>query len=150
MTVLTDEKWLQLVVEQVLSNAVKYAPGGRVTMRQEMDALLIEDNGIGIAQEDLPRVFEQGFTGYNGRVDNRSTGIGLYLCRQIAGNWATPSRWIPSRGRGPGSPSVWQGHFWMWSSRTGNRCKQGTLLLVGCKKSAGYAILAVRRCANHV
>ena len=45
--------------------------------------LLIEDNGIGIAQEDLPRVFEQGFTGYNGRVDNRSTGIGLYLCRQI-------------------------------------------------------------------
>lgn len=83
MTVLTDEKWLQLVVEQVLSNAVKYAPGGRVTMRQEMDALLIEDNGIGIAQEDLPRVFEQGFTGYNGRVDNRSTGIGLYLCRQI-------------------------------------------------------------------
>lgn len=83
LTVLTDEKWLQLVVEQVLSNAVKYAPGGRVTVRREMDALLIEDTGIGIAQEDLPRVFEQGFTGYNGRVDNRSTGIGLYLCRQI-------------------------------------------------------------------
>ena len=85
MTVLTDEKWLQLVVEQVLSNAVKYAPGGRVTVRVEMEQLLIEDDGIGIAREDLPRVFEQGFTGYNGRVDKRSTGIGLYLCRQICG-----------------------------------------------------------------
>ena len=83
LSVLTDEKWLQLVVEQVLSNAVKYAPGGRVTVRAEMDQLLIEDDGIGIAQEDLPRVFERGFTGYNGRVDKRSTGIGLYLCRQI-------------------------------------------------------------------
>ena len=83
MTVLTDEKWLQLVVEQVLSNAVKYAPGGHVSVRAEMDFLLIQDNGVGIAREDLPRIFERGFTGYNGRVDKRSTGIGLYLCRQI-------------------------------------------------------------------
>jgi len=83
MRVLTDEKWLQLVVEQVLSNAVKYAPGGKVTVRTELDQLFIEDNGIGIAQEDLPRVFDRGFTGCNGRMDKRSTGIGLYLCRQI-------------------------------------------------------------------
>ncbi len=83
MTVLTDEKWLQLVVEQVLSNAVKYAPGGHVTIYAEMDFLLIQDDGVGIAREDLPRIFERGFTGYNGRVDKRSTGIGLYLCRQI-------------------------------------------------------------------
>ncbi|MDE7245397.1 MAG: sensor histidine kinase [Oscillospiraceae bacterium] len=83
MTVLTDEKWLQLVVEQVLSNAVKYSPGGHVTVRSEMDFLLIEDDGVGIAYEDLPRIFERGFTGCNGRADKRSTGIGLYLCRQI-------------------------------------------------------------------
>ena len=83
MTVLTDEKWFQLVIEQVLSNAVKYAPGGRVTIRAERDFLLIQDDGVGIAYEDLPRIFERGFTGYNGREDKRSTGIGLYLCRQI-------------------------------------------------------------------
>lgn len=83
LRVLTDEKWLQLVVEQVLSNAVKYAPGGRVTVRTEGDNLLIEDNGVGIAPEDLPRIFERGFTGCNGRMDKRATGIGLYLCRQI-------------------------------------------------------------------
>ena len=80
---LTDEKWLQLVVEQVLSNAVKYAPGGKVTVYTQGERLVIEDDGVGISQEDLPRVFEKGFTGCNGRMDKRSTGIGLYLCRQI-------------------------------------------------------------------
>ena len=80
---LTDEKWFQLVVEQLLSNAVKYAPGGRVTVRAEGTWLMIEDNGVGIAREDLPRIFDQGFTGCNGRMDKRSTGIGLYLSRQI-------------------------------------------------------------------
>lgn len=83
LRVLTDEKWLQLVVEQVLSNAVKYAPGGQVTVRTEGSWLLVEDNGVGIAPEDLPRIFDQGFTGCNGRMEKRSTGIGLYLCRQI-------------------------------------------------------------------
>lgn len=81
--VLTDEKWLQLVIEQVLSNAVKYAPAGRVTVYAEGTNLIIADNGVGIAAEDLPRVFDRGFTGCNGRMDKRSTGIGLYLCRQI-------------------------------------------------------------------
>lgn len=83
LRVLTDEKWLQLVVEQVLSNAVKYAPGGRITIFTQGERLVIEDNGMGIAPEDLPRIFEKGFTGCNGRLDKRSTGIGLYLCRQI-------------------------------------------------------------------
>lgn len=83
LTVLTDEKWLQLAVEQVLSNAVKYAPGGHVTVRGQGEALLIEDDGAGIAPEDLPRIFERGFTGCNGRMDKRASGIGLYLCRQI-------------------------------------------------------------------
>ena len=80
---LSDEKWLQLVIEQVLSNAVKYAPGGHVTVWSEGEKLLIQDDGVGIAAEDLPRIFERGFTGCNGRMDKRSTGIGLYLCREI-------------------------------------------------------------------
>ena len=83
LRVLTDEKWLQLVVEQVLSNAVKYAPGGHVTVWAEGEWLLIEDDGVGIAREDLPRIFDRGFTGCNGRMDKRATGIGLYLCGQI-------------------------------------------------------------------
>lgn len=83
LRVLTDEKWLQLVVEQVLSNAVKYTPGGRVTVWTEGNWLMVEDNGVGIAPEDLPRIFDRGFTGCNGRMDKRATGIGLYLCRQI-------------------------------------------------------------------
>ena len=81
--VLSDEKWLQLVVEQVLSNAVKYAPNGHVTVRREGENLLIQDDGVGIAAEDLPRIFERGFTGCNGRMDKRATGIGLYLSREI-------------------------------------------------------------------
>ena len=85
--VLTDEKWLVFVVEQLLSNAVKYTPaGGTVRVYTQPDkpqTLIIEDTGIGIAPEDLPRVFERGFTGYNGRADKRSTGIGLYLCKTI-------------------------------------------------------------------
>ena len=81
--VLSDEKWLQLVVEQVLSNAVKYAPGGHVTVRREGENLLVQDDGAGIAAEDLPRIFERGFTGCNGRMDKRATGIGLYLSREI-------------------------------------------------------------------
>ena len=83
LRVLTDEKWLGFVVEQVLSNAVKYARGGTVRIFAQGDTLVIQDNGIGIAPEDLPRVFENGYTGCNGRTDKRSTGIGLYLCRQI-------------------------------------------------------------------
>ena len=84
--VLTDEKWLMFAIEQVLSNALKYTPsGGRVTISLDAPTktLLIADSGIGIAPEDLPRVCEKGFTGYNGRTDKKSTGIGLYLCKRI-------------------------------------------------------------------
>jgi hypothetical protein len=82
LTVLTDEKWLCFALEQILSNAVKYTVEGGVTVRAEGVTLIIEDTGIGISAEDLPRVFEKGFTGYNGREDKKSTGIGLYLCAQ--------------------------------------------------------------------
>lgn len=82
-SVLTDEKWLLFVLEQLLSNAIKYTPRGSVTIRlEEPQTLVIEDTGLGIAPEDLPRVFEKGYTGQQGRADQRSTGIGLYLCRR--------------------------------------------------------------------
>ena len=84
--ILTDEKWLGLVVEQILSNALKYTNEGTISIYlgpKKENVLVIEDTGIGIWQEDLPRVFEKGFTGYNGRTDKKSTGIGLYLCKSI-------------------------------------------------------------------
>ena len=82
--VLTDEKWLAFVVEQVLSNALKYTREGSVSIYLEPPCILcIRDTGIGIAPEDLPRIFEKGYTGYNGRSDKKATGLGLYLCRQI-------------------------------------------------------------------
>ena len=83
--VLTDEKWLAFVLEQLLSNAVKYTPGGELTIEVQEESqqiwLKIRDTGIGIRSEDIPRVFEKGYTGFNGHEDKRSTGIGLYLCR---------------------------------------------------------------------
>jgi hypothetical protein len=85
VTVLTDEKWFCFLFEQLLSNAVKYTRQGGVTIRVSPEKILsISDTGIGIAPEDLPRIFEKGFTGYNGRSDKKSTGLGLYLCRQTA------------------------------------------------------------------
>lgn len=89
----TDEKWVTFVIEQILSNALKYTTHGEIRIygldRQgrktnaQAAFIVIEDNGIGIRKEDLPRIFERGFTGYNGRLDKKSTGIGLYLCKQI-------------------------------------------------------------------
>lgn len=84
--VLTDEKWLCFVIEQILSNALKYTKEGTISiyMHPSLEkTLVIEDTGIGIAKEDLNRLFERGFTGYNGRWDKKSTGLGLYLCKQI-------------------------------------------------------------------
>lgn len=81
--VVTDEKWLVFVIEQILSNAIKYTVEGKVSIYMESQMLIIEDTGIGILEEDLPRIFEKGYTGYNGRSDKKASGIGLYLCRQI-------------------------------------------------------------------
>ncbi len=85
--VLSDEKWLSFVIEQVLSNAVKYTKNGGIKVYMDEPGILcIEDTGIGISAEDLPRVFENGYTGFNGREDKRASGIGLYLCKRICDN----------------------------------------------------------------
>lgn len=84
--VLTDEKWLLFVIEQILSNALKYTYRGEISIYMDEQlpfTLVIEDTGIGIVGEDIPRIFEKGFTGFNGRSDKKSTGIGLYLCKKI-------------------------------------------------------------------
>lgn len=85
--VITDEKWLLFVIEQLFSNALKYTPSGTISVTMEEPGLLvIRDTGIGIAPEDLPRIFEKGYTGCNGRTDKKASGIGLYLCRRICRN----------------------------------------------------------------
>lgn len=83
---LTDEKWLCVCIEQIISNCMKYTESGGVmiSFKEDSQELIISDTGIGIRAEDIPRIFECGFTGYNGRMDKKSTGIGLYLCKQIA------------------------------------------------------------------
>ena len=87
LPVLTDEKWFSFVIEQLLSNALKYTNEGSITIFLEgTGTLCIQDTGIGIAPEDLPRIFEKGYTGYNGRMDKKASGIGLYLCRRICRN----------------------------------------------------------------
>ena len=103
LKILTDEKWLLFVISQVLSNslkytprspshallnnALKYTPSGTVTIyKKEPQTLCIKDTGIGIAPEDLPRIFEKGYTGSNGRADKKASGIGLYLSKRICTN----------------------------------------------------------------
>lgn len=85
-TLVTDEKWLGFVLEQLLSNALKYTRAGSVRIFLEHETLCIADTGIGIAPEDLPRIFEKGYTGLNGRTDRKATGLGLYLCRRVCEN----------------------------------------------------------------
>ena len=108
--VYTDEKWLAFILEQILSNAIKYTPQGVVTIEtaEEKDRffITIKDTGIGIKAEDLPRVFEKGYTGYNGHADKKATGIGLYLCRQMADKLGHTIRVESELGKGT---KVWIG-----------------------------------------
>ena len=81
--VISDKKWLSFAFEQILGNSVKYSgAGGEITIETCENKLIIEDNGIGIKEEDLPRIFEKGFTGFNGRYEKKSSGLGLYLCKK--------------------------------------------------------------------
>lgn len=86
--VLTDEKWLSFIIGQLLSNAIKYTDRGSVSIYMkpgtDRKILCIADTGIGIDPADLPRIFDNGYTGLNGRYDMKASGIGLYLCRCTA------------------------------------------------------------------
>jgi len=86
LKMVSDEKWLAFVIEQLLSNALKYTREGCISISLVgTSTLCIRDTGIGIAAEDLPRIFENGFTGLNGRSDKKASGLGLHLCRRICG-----------------------------------------------------------------
>ncbi len=83
-TVITDQKWLIFILDQILSNAVKYTSAGTVTVLFREGILTVSDTGAGIAPEDLPRIFEKGYTGMNGRLGQKSSGFGLYLAKKAA------------------------------------------------------------------
>ena len=99
--ILTDEKWLTFAVEQILSNALKYTKSGTISISMdERDVLTVADTGAGISPEDLPRIFERGFTGFNGRQDKTSSGLGLYLTKQILDKLNTPIEITSTPGKG--------------------------------------------------
>lgn len=99
--VVTDRKWFSCILEQILSNAIKYTPQGTVTIGgNENGELCIKDTGIGIAAEDLPRIFEKGYTGINGRLDQKSSGLGLYLCKKAADKLAISIKVESKPGKG--------------------------------------------------
>lgn len=85
--VITDDKWFMFVIEQILSNSLKYTREGSIKIYfTGQKNLCIKDSGIGIAPEDLPRIFDKGYTGCNGRYDKKASGIGLYLCKRVCHN----------------------------------------------------------------
>ena len=85
--VITDEKWMIFVLKQILSNSLKYTTEGEIHIyTRKTDntlELCIEYTGIGVEAKDIPRLFERGFTGYNGRKQKQATGLGLYLSKQV-------------------------------------------------------------------
>ena len=89
-TVITDQKWLIFILDQLLSNAVKYTPAGTVTVSFSDGILTVSDTGLGISPEDLPRVFDKGYTGTNGRLGQKSSGLGLYLAKKAADMLSVP------------------------------------------------------------
>lgn len=109
--VTTDAKWVAFALEQILSNAIKYSRAGQqivieTVSEENVDYLKIADHGIGIRAEDLSRVFEKGYTGYNGHADKKSTGIGLYLCRLVLTKLGHTIRMESVQGEGT---TVWIG-----------------------------------------
>ena len=82
--VISDEKWLLVIIEQILSNSLKYTKSGGIEIYFKDNTLYLKDSGIGIKDSDILRVFERGFSGYNGRLTQQSSGLGLYLSKKIA------------------------------------------------------------------
>ena len=100
LRIVTDRKWFLLMLEQLVSNALKYTPAGTITVSTEGGILAVTDTGIGIAPEDLPRIFEKGYTGVNGRLNDKSSGLGLYLCGEAAKLLNLPVRAESTPGEG--------------------------------------------------
>ena len=84
--VISDSQWLTILIEQILSNALKYTENGKISIQYLKDkhALEIRDTGIGIRSEDIPKIFDRGYSGFNGRMNEKSSGLGLYLARKIS------------------------------------------------------------------
>ena len=99
-SVVTDAKWLACILDQLLSNAVKYTASGAVTIEMQEGCLTVSDTGIGIAPEDLPRIFEKGYTGINGRLGQKSSGLGLYLAKKAGDLLSIPLTVESSVGEG--------------------------------------------------
>lgn len=100
LNILTDAKWLSFVIEQIISNALKYTKNGGIHIYVSNETLYIKDTGIGIKEEDLPRIFEKGYTGYNGRQDKKASGLGLYLCARILKYLGHPIKITSKQGQG--------------------------------------------------
>lgn len=84
-TVVSDARWLSIMIEQFISNALKYTKKGSVTISydKENSVLYIRDTGIGIRSEDIPKIFDRGYSGLNGRMNEKSSGLGLFLAKEI-------------------------------------------------------------------
>ena len=84
--VISDSQWLTILIEQILSNALKYTENGKISIQylEDKHALEIRDTGIGIRSEDIPKIFDRGYSGFNGRMNEKSSGLGLYLARKIS------------------------------------------------------------------
>ena len=84
--VISDSQWLTILIEQILSNALKYTENGKISIQylEDKHALEIKDTGIGIRSEDIPKIFDRGYSGFNGRMNEKSSGLGLYLARKIS------------------------------------------------------------------
>ena len=84
--VVSDSKWLTILIEQILSNALKYTENGKISIQylEDKHALEIKDTGIGIRSEDIPKIFDRGYSGFNGRMNEKSSGLGLYLAKKIS------------------------------------------------------------------
>ena len=84
--VISDAKWLSIMLEQIISNSLKYTKSGKISINfdKELLKLSIKDTGIGIPSKDIKKIFDRGYSGFNGRVNEKSSGLGLYMVGRIA------------------------------------------------------------------
>ena len=103
----TDKKWLTFALSQILDNAIKYSKqSGSITVFMSETGLALSDQGLGILPEDLPRLFDEGFTGYNGHEHQKATGLGLYMTKQILDSLGLSIQVTSQAGQGT---TVWVG-----------------------------------------